>query len=406
MLLGAVQGLFLAGALAARQQNRTANRLLAVAMLAFTMHLITGVYHGEKLESLAPHFFGLGYPLPFLYGPIIYLYAITAADRSRVLTGRDALHFLPFITIFLGAVPIYLMGGAEKLQFYQRMLGGERTLLTTIADPLKFVSGTVYTIATIRFLLRHREQVKESYSSTERVSLRWLLWLCSGAAGIWIVAVTMQLLEASGLAQIPRSDDVVSLALAVLVYGIGYKGFKQSEVFKYYTAEFAVARVKAPVILESVAAESPLRDVPAASPVAEQMSVAPEAPETSARYERSGLTTREASRLKAALLAVMDRDQPWKDSDLTLPDLAEALGTTPHKLSEVLNAEVGQTFYDFVNGFRVREVQRRIAAGEARSRKMLALAFDAGFASKSTFNEVFKKHTSQTPSDFRATAGV
>jgi AraC-like DNA-binding protein len=59
-----------------------------------------------------------------------------------------------------------------------------------------------------------------------------------------------------------------------------------------------------------------------------------------------------------------------------------------------------------VNGYRVREVQRRIAAGEARTQKMLSLAMDAGFASKSTFNVVFKKVTSQTPSDFRQAAGT
>ena len=51
-------------------------------------------------------------------------------------------------------------------------------------------------------------------------------------------------------------------------------------------------------------------------------------------------------------------------------------------------------------------VQRRIAAGEARALKILSLALDAGFASKSTFNQVFKKHTSQTPSDFRQTVGA
>jgi AraC-like DNA-binding protein len=37
---------------------------------------------------------------------------------------------------------------------------------------------------------------------------------------------------------------------------------------------------------------------------------------------------------------------------------------------------------------------------------MLALALDAGFASKSTFNQAFKKHTSQTPSDFRQAVGA
>jgi AraC-like DNA-binding protein len=55
-----------------------------------------------------------------------------------------------------------------------------------------------------------------------------------------------------------------------------------------------------------------------------------------------------------------------------------------------------------VNGYRVREVQRRIKAGDARALKMLALALDAGFASKSTFNQSFKKHTGQTPSVFAA----
>lgn len=102
----------------------------------------------------------------------------------------------------------------------------------------------------------------------------------------------------------------------------------------------------------------------------------------------------------------MDREHPWRNSGLTLADLAERLATTPHRLSEVLNAQLGQTFYDFVNGYRVRDVQRRIAAGEAKQVTILSLALDAGFASKSTFNMVFKKHTSQTPSDYRETAGT
>ena len=111
-------------------------------------------------------------------------------------------------------------------------------------------------------------------------------------------------------------------------------------------------------------------------------------------------------RLKVSLLTLMDAEQPWKDSELTLAHLAARVNSTPHKLSEVLNSQIGQTFYDFVNGYRVREVQRRIKAGEARALKMLALALDAGFASKSTFNQVFKKHTSQTPSNFRQAVGA
>src|SRR5690606_23851652 len=34
------------------------------------------------------------------------------------------------------------------------------------------------------------------------------------------------------------------------------------------------------------------------------------------------------------------RERPYRDPDLTLPDLATRLDTSPHKLSEVLNSEI------------------------------------------------------------------
>jgi AraC-like DNA-binding protein len=113
------------------------------------------------------------------------------------------------------------------------------------------------------------------------------------------------------------------------------------------------------------------------------------------------LSEREAGRLRAGLLAVMEREHLHRDPDLTLAGLAERLDTTPHKLSELLNAELGQTFYDFINGYRVDEVRRRLAEPKANHLSVLTLAMDAGFASKSTFNDVFKKRTGQTPSTYR-----
>ena len=395
-LLGAIQGVFLAGVLAARPRNRTANRLLAATMFAFSVGLVTTVYHGAGFVQVFPHFFGAGYPLPFLFGPLVYLYALTAADRSRGLTWRDALHFVPFLAIVVWGLPIYLMSGAQKIAFFHRLQAGETPLLLRIADPLKLLSGVIYTTITLIFLRRHRERVKESYSSTERVNLRWLVRLGTGAAAIWMVAVLFQLLESAGVGRVARADDFISLGVALLVYGIGYMGLRQPEVFRFETAEY---QVPAELRVTGERRLPPVRPVEAEPQVLEPESAAP-------RYERSGLTDREAERLKNALTITMEKDQLWRDSDLTLADLADRLDTTPHKLSEVLNSQVGQTFYDFVNGYRVRDVQRRIAAGEAQKVTMLALALDAGFASKSTFNVVFKKHTSQTPSAYRQAAGM
>lgn len=388
-LLGALQGVFLTGVLATKRRNRVANRLLAATMFGFSIYLAASAYDSAGFMRVFPHVFGVAYPLPFVFGPLIYLYAINAADRHRGFHWRDTLHFVPVVAVVVLGMPIYLMSGAEKIALYGQLQLGNVPLLIRLMDPWKFVSGVVYTVATISFLQRHREIVKESYSSTEHVSLRWLLWLGAAGAGVWTLAISMHLLQSAGVIQVTNPDDYVSLGIAIVVYGIGYMGLRQPEVFRYETAEYPV---QLPV-------QVPAQPLAAAETVDAQA-------DTAGRYPRPGLTDREAARLTDALTRVMDEERPWKDPELTLADLAARLDTTPHKLSELLNAQLHQSFYEYVNGYRVREVQRRIAAGDARRLKILSLAMDAGFASKSTFNEVFKKHTSQTPSDFRQTVGA
>lgn len=385
VLLGACQGVLLAITLASHRHNRVANRLLAAAMLAFSIHLASTAFPQEALLARFPHAFGIAYPLPYLYGPLVYLYARAAADRSRGLRRADALHFLPFALLVALGFPIYLLDAGAKVALFHQIESGHPPLLLAVAGPLKLVSGITYAALTLRFLARHREQVKASYSSTEQVNLDWLLWLSGGAAGVWMLATTFELLDLSGAGRVAHADDWVSLAIALLVYAIGYRGLRQPEVFHYETAEYPI-----PVPPRSAAAM--------ATPDPDERPDSPAA--AGPRYEKSGLSDREAARLKDRLLACMDQDRPWADSELTLADLAARLDTTPHKLSELLNAQLGASFYDFVNGYRVREVERRIAGGDADRVKILALALDAGFASKSTFNQVFKKHTNRTPSQF------
>ena len=380
-LVGAVQGLLLAGALAAHRTNVTANRLLAALMVAFSLFLLGDVYYASGLIRSYPHFFGVSYQTPWVFGPLVYLYALAASDRTRGARASDALHFVPVLVSVLLTAPFFALSGPEKIALWERMRAGQIPAGIAVIDPFKYVSGIGYSLATVVALRRHRRRIEESYANTERVNLRWLAALAGVAATIWGLAVVLKL---GGVAT-PLRDEHLSLAMALLIYAIGYVGLRQPEIFRWERADGSTAG-------SGTATPPP----PTAFPT-----------EVEARGERTpSLTTAEGARLREALLAVMAAEEPWRDSALTLPTLAARLGTTPHKLSELLNAQLGQTFYDFVNGYRVRDVQRRIEAGEAKSRKMLALAMDAGFASKSTFNEAFKKHTSLTPSGFRETVGA
>ena len=329
-LVGAFQGLLLAGVLAAYQTNRTANRLLGVLVFAFTIHLVSAVYYATGLEQRYPHFFGVSYGMPWLFGPLVFLYAAAVSDRSWHLTRRDALHFLPFAIVLIVGTPFYLLSGPEKLALYDRIRHDDAPRVLQVLDPTRYVSGLAYTIATTLLVARHRRRVKASYSTVERVNLRWLLWLLGAAAAIWIVATASEFVSHPNV-ETPRiGDDAVTLGIALFVYAIGYMGLRQPEIFRFEVVD----EKPTPVVVA-------LREPTATGP----------------RYERSGLGASEAAALKASLLAFMTASRPYRNPDLTLADLADQLDTTPHKLSEVLNGELSQTFYDFVNSYRIDEVR-------------------------------------------------
>jgi AraC-like DNA-binding protein len=396
-LLGAVQGLILAGVLAVRRRNRTANRILAVAICAFTIYLATSVYHAAGLETAFPHFFGWAHPMPLLFGPLIYLYAVSASDRSRRFTRRDWIHFVPAALAVIAALPVYLLSGPEKIAWYQNTLrSGEVPLIVQVFTPLKLISGVTYTVMTLLFVRRHRARIMANYSSLERVNLQWLVRL---SAAIWVVAVLVNVVQMFEGPASQRGEDLITIGIALIVYGIGYMALRQAEIYRFDTGEYPVVATPAATAPPGDSPQAGPPPAPAPKPVVT-------AEEVGARYERSGLSDREAAALKGALLNSMERDRPWQNSELTLADLARRLSTTPHKLSEVLNSELDQTFYDFVNSYRVRYVQSRIGGRDAQNLKILSLALDAGFASKSTFNDVFKKHTGQTPSHYRRSAAV
>ena len=380
-LLGAVQGVIVAMALVTKRPRRTQNLLLAGALLCFALHLASVAYYSAGWVARWPHWFGVTYSAPLLFGPLIYLYAATASDRQRRLAPTDLLHGLPFTVAMVAGIPIYRLSAEAKIALHAAIQRGEVPWVALVTDQAKLVSGICYAVATLLLLRRHRRVIAENYSSLERVNLMWLQWLALSGAAIWLLAVGLTVAEGVGAWSPLQGDQLIALSMTVMIYGIGYMGLRQPEIFRFATAEHAI-----PALVPATEVAARLLPTP--------------------RYERSGLAPREADELKARLVALMEREHPYRQPELTLGDLAERLGTTPHRLSEVLNAQLTLSFYDFVNGYRVREVQQRLVGPDGARYTYLALALEAGFASKSTFNAAFKKLTGVTPSDYRRASGA
>ncbi len=97
---------------------------------------------------------------------------------------------------------------------------------------------------------------------------------------------------------------------------------------------------------------------------------------------------------------VRDR-QIFKTKGLTLIGLARELALPQHHLSYILKYGYQQQVNDFINLHRVNYIRERMTSEEEWKMMTLeAIALDAGFASRSTFFTVFKKHTGQTPAEF------
>ena len=119
------------------------------------------------------------------------------------------------------------------------------------------------------------------------------------------------------------------------------------------------------------------------------------------KYEKNRLDDEIAEAYAKELKELMETKKLYRNPDLTLPDLAKKLKLTTNILSQVLNGCCGQSFYNFVNTYRVNEVIAMMNDPKHENDSILKISFEAGFKSKSSFNNIFKKLTGLTPSEYR-----
>lgn len=366
-LLASVQGFLLAILLFIRKQNHAANAVLCILVGALSLDLLQGVYYINTLYYEYPHLMGITFVFPYLYAPLFYLYVLLLTTERRKLERKDALHFLPALVIQVYTSWVYFLTEPEKIEFIRRM-STDRPLDFSIIDNILPLYGLLYTILTIRMLTRHNRRIRDVFSNIERINLLWLRTLTIGVAIIWSIVVTGAVV--SGVLQLHTSgfDVAVSVCVSLLIYTMGYMGLSQPEVFRQSSGDD---------VLE------PDRETT-----------------KEPQYEKSGLSDFAADDILARLRERMEKDKPYLNGDLTLARLAESISVSPHNLSESMNTGLKQSFYDFVNSYRVNEVKRRLQAGDAAKYSLLSIAYDSGFTSKTSFNTIFKRHSGMTPSQF------
>lgn len=361
---------FLPYLLSRKHRKRPANIILAVFLFVLAFIELSGVFaHFLDLKRYLlahiPHILYLGFPFPYLAAPLLYFYVLSLTKRDFRLQKTHLFHFIPFaffVVLILLRYHLHSAGTLRQMLQDGALFGNLEGLVYALLAFLQFLA---YAAASFLVLKSFRRNLRDVYSSIERINLSWLNFVLTGLVavrslemielGLWLATGDMRVVVLYYLAQI------VFIVFLALMF---FKGLKQPEVFA------------------------------GAEEVNHQR-----------KYEKALLSKEQREEYAKKLERFMETEKPYLDPLLSLGGLARKASIPGHHLSQVLNTHFGQNFFDFINAYRIKESQKLLVDPNNGKRTVLQVVYGTGFNSKSVFNAAFKKHTGMTPSQFRKLQG-
>ncbi|PVM93206.1 hypothetical protein DDF62_01235 [Caulobacter radicis] len=362
-------GLFAAAQLGLRRDWRTApSTALAVFLLLSALSGLDLMLDRAGAYAAAPWATGILWTTSLGLGPAIlaYVLAMTGDPERGWTVGRVARIGWPAGVAMLLVLPFFLLPVSTRLAVYT----GAGAQADPLAGPLQLAFVALFLAVTLGYLAaafavmsRHVRRVRDLFSNLEDRTLSWLRALLLVMLAAWIWGAVKSAL-AAGAAHEGWLDAAAAAVELAWTVAIGLFGLSQKPIY------------------------TPQTETPQTLPAA-------------GKYARSALPDARQVEIAARLEQVMRTGALYRDPLLSLSGLAGRIGVTPNHLSQVLNEHLGQSFFDYVNRWRVEEAVTRIGASDE---PILAIAYEVGFNSRSTFNAAVKKHAGRPPSAFRPAA--
>jgi AraC-like DNA-binding protein len=235
-----------------------------------------------------------------------------------------------------------------------------------------------------RMIHHHQQHIKDIFSNLEKVKLDWLRNLLLAFGVIWVTAL-LRFLTAYGKVGY-ENKFLVPFLLCFTIFLIGWYALRQPEIFSDRWDKLIRENDQKSVAVVSMGKSRQAEPVRFKQPP---------------KYEYSSLSEQDIVRHKDNLISYLEQEKPYTDPDLQLQNLADHLGIPSYQLSQIINTELRQNFYELINSLRIAEAKHRLIDPANQHITILAIAYDIGFNSKSTFNTAFKKYTKMTPSQFK-----
>lgn len=323
------------------------NMVLAVILalmgfLTFNLYLL----YSQRVYDYPALFFAQ-VPVVLAIGPLLYFYVLSLTGDKNAFHVSDFFHLVPMLVAGLYLLPYFIHSPNMQRQVVYELINLNKHIMLRAIFTATAFSPVIYIGAPlVRIIRKHR-----AGNPTEKTLVLLLalivIWLAAGIVGI---------------------GATIALSFAVLKYlnlfvGIVILCFYLLSQRYPYLIQYGTVHVKNG---------------------------------TSTKSYLSGVDLKS---LESQLIAIMEQEKLYCDEDLTLNRLSQALGITPHQLSEFLNQHYNKSFNTFVNSYRVEEAKKLLV--EEPERNTLNIALSVGFNSYSAFHAAFRKMTGLSPAEYR-----
>lgn len=303
----------------------------------------------------------------FLQIPVFYLYVLSVCYSDFKLKPQHLLHAIPFIITNLALVPrFYGVDTAGKILFIENR---QNMMELKFNHILLHVQMIIYFVAVFRVLRKSKTLYLENYAGKNINSYNWLFQFTVVLCIVYGIALLKNILKFSDYVYISEGikAGLLLLSLFIICWYL-FKALNHPELFRNVDSKLK--------LVSEMVSEEKNNEEPVTS---------------NSEYNEELLK----------LKNYMVEKKPFLNSSLTIQEVSGEIEIPVRELSLLINHQLGQHFYDFVNTYRIEHAMN-ILKDETKSKvTVLEILYEVGFNSKSSFNTAFKKHTGTTPTLYR-----
>jgi AraC-like DNA-binding protein len=304
-----------------------------------------------------------------IHGSLFYLYILSFTDKNFTFQTVHLIHILPFIALF--SLKLYFNKILGVMDCYGAGCLHHGNQYVDLLLFLKF--GILGTYLFMGWHIVHDRVIHNNIKDNlEKIRANWIRNISVGALIIFVFSAGYKILTRLGFPVLGSDITVINLMVSFFILVFLYMGNSYAYIFvSPYQGKG--------VDLDTTKKTNDLQ-----------------IPNTN-----EDINIKDIDRKFSLIEKYLSLEKPFLKGQITIRELSESINIPQNEVSLIIQTKTNKFYTDYMNMFRVDELKQKLDNPANESFTIYSLALECGFASKTSFNRIFKHHTGMTPTEYR-----